>query len=68
MKECFAEMFDSNFNTSGSGFNINVVKLFGPNVPKQLAARIWIYNLIKPIINIIHYDSDNNNKNVLGTL
>lgn len=39
MKECFAEIFDSSFNTSGSGCNINVVKLFGPNVPKQLAAR-----------------------------
>lgn len=40
MKEYSGEVFDSSFNTSGSGCNISVVKSAGPNIPKQLAARI----------------------------
>jgi len=40
MKEYSGEVFDSNFNTLVSGCNISVVKLAGPNIPKQLAAEI----------------------------
>lgn len=40
INEYSSEVLDSNFNTSGSGCNIRVVKSAGPNMPKQLAAKI----------------------------
>lgn len=40
MKEYSGVSFESNFNVSGSGCNKSVVKSAGPNIPKQLAARI----------------------------
>lgn len=46
MKEYSDELFDSSFKTSGSGCNISVVKSAGPSIPKQLAAVIWIYNIL----------------------
>lgn len=46
MKEYSGVVFKSNCNVSGSGCNNSVVKSAGPNIPKQLAARIWIYNVI----------------------
>lgn len=40
MKEYSGEIFDFNFNISGSGCNISVFRSAGPNIPKQLAVKL----------------------------
>lgn len=40
MREYFGEVFDSSFNISGSGCNISVFRSAGPNIPKQLPAKL----------------------------
>lgn len=50
MNEYSGVTLESNFNVLGSGCNKSVVKSAGPNTPRQLAARIRIYNIIKYLL------------------
>lgn len=40
MKQYSIELFESSISTSASGCNISVDKSPGPNIPRQLAAKV----------------------------